>query len=116
MNGEGTQVPQTISEVTSINLSKRSTGWNKDDSEEILTLNAFFGDAISKNRNSTSEEILSGGRRDNYLVLTLLLSNNAKNVQKDVAKRLGYGINKDWTYRFQRYSYNVIIMTSFEDR
>lgn len=88
MNGEGTQVPQTVSEVTSINLSKRSTGWNKDDSE-ILTLNAFFGDAISKNRNSTSEEILSRGRRDNYLVLTLLLSNNAKNFQKDLAKRLG---------------------------
>ena len=87
MNGEGTQVPQTVSEVTSINLSKRSTGWNKDDSE-ILTLNAFFGDAISKNRNSTSEEILSQGRRDNYLVLTLLLSNNAKNFQKDLAKRL----------------------------
>ena len=88
MNGEGTQLPQTVSEVTSINLSKRSTGWNKDDSE-ILTLNAFFGDAISKNRNSTSEEILSRGRRDNYLVLTLLLSNNAKNFQKDLAKRLG---------------------------
>lgn len=88
MNGEGTQVPQTVSEVTSINLSKRSTGWNKDDSE-ILTLNAFFGDAISKNRNSTSEEILSQGRRDNYLVLTLLLSNNAKNFQKDLVKRLG---------------------------
>ena len=87
MNGEGTQLPQTVSEVTSINLSKRSTGWNKDDSE-ILTLNAFFGDAISKNRNSTSEEILSRGRRDNYLVLTLLLSNNAKNFQKDLAKRL----------------------------
>ena len=88
MKGEGTQLPQTVSEVTSINLSKRSTGWNKDDSE-ILTLNAFFGDAISKNRNSTSEEILSRGRRDNYLVLTLLLSNNAKNFQKDLAKRLG---------------------------
>ena len=87
MNGEGTQLPQTVSEVTSINLSKRSTGWNKDDSE-ILILNAFFGDAISKNRNSTSEEILSRGRRDNYLVLTLLLSNNAKNFQKDLAKRL----------------------------
>ena len=49
----------------------------------------FFGNAISENRNSTSEEILSGGRRDNYLVLTLLLSNNTKNFQKDVAKRLG---------------------------
>ena len=88
MNGGGTQAPQTVSEVISVKLSKRSMGWNKDDSE-ILTLNAFFGNAISENRNSTSEEILSGGRRDNYLVLTLLLSNNTKNFQKDVAKRLG---------------------------
>ena len=61
MNGEETQVPQTVSEVTSINLSKRSTGWSKDDSE-ILTLNAFFGNAVSENRNSTSEEILSRER------------------------------------------------------